>query len=172
MGRSFVHWWESCFCRVVDHSCCLGWVKLYGGSGVGAAARGWQSLLSVCQFVPPAGGAVMAGNCMQLLSSGVREDVLFHPVECLSCCISECHICILPDVPLDGPFQKNRIQTTCKGVLQHDFGEGAHLDCIGFHPEEVKVESVLPHRLCEPLLVSEERPSKGGGIAMLTQVLF
>ena len=55
---------------------------------------------------------VMAGNCMQLLSSGVREAVLSHPMECLYCCISECHVCILSDVPLDGPFQKNRIQTT------------------------------------------------------------
>ena len=31
---------------------------------------------------------------------------------------------------------------------------------------------VLPHRLCEPLLAPEERPSKGGGVAMFAPMLL
>ena len=76
------------------------------------------------------------------------------------------------DVVLDVPFQRHGMQTTRKVVPQHDFREGASPDSIRFHPEEAKVGSVLPHRLCEPLLVSEEHPSKGGGVTMFAPVLF
>ena len=43
--QSCVGHWSQTFCRVVDHSLCLGWVRLYAGSGFGAAALGWQSPL-------------------------------------------------------------------------------------------------------------------------------
>ena len=35
-----------------------------------------------------------------------------------------------------------------------------------------KLEAYSPHRLCEPLLAPEERPSKGGGVAMFAPVLL
>ena len=73
---------------------------------------------------------------------------------------------------LDVPLERHGMQTTRKSVPQHDFREGASLDSVRFHPREVKVGSVLPHQLCEPLLVCKECPSKGGGVAMFTPVLF
>ena len=115
---------------------------------------------------------VLADDCLQLLSIGVRAAVLSHPAEGLSCNIGECRVRILSDVALYVPFQRHRMQTTYKVVPQHDFREGASLDSVCFRPEEAKVGSVLPHRLCEPLLVSEECPSKGGGVTMFAPVLF
>ena len=128
-----------------------------------AALRHWYLCLQPVK-------TVLADDCLQLLSVGVRAAVLSHPAEGLSCNIGECRVCILSDVALDVPFQRHRIETTRKVVPQHDFREGASLD--SFRREEVKVGSVLPHRLCEPLLVFEERPSKGGGVMMFAPVLF
>ena len=114
----------------------------------------------------------MAGDCLQLLSGGVRAAVFLHPVEGLSGDISECCAYIPANVALYVSLQRHGMKPTRKGVLQHDRGEGARLDSIGFRPEEMKVGSVLPHRLCEPLLVPEERPSKGGGVVMFALVLL
>ena len=115
---------------------------------------------------------VVAVDCLQLLSGGVRAAVLSHPAEGLFGNIGECCAYILSNVAFDVPLQRYGMQTTRKGVPQHDRGEGASLDSIGFRPEEAKVGSVLPHRLCEPLLAPKERPSKGGGVAMFALVLF
>ena len=114
----------------------------------------------------------MAGDCLQLLSGGVRAAVFPHPAERLSGDIGECCAYILANVALYVSLQRHGMKPTRKGVPQHDRGEGARLDSIGFRPEETKIGGVLPHRLCEPLLAPEERPSKGGGVAMFAPMLL
>ena len=90
----------------------------------------------------------VAGDCLQLLSGGVRAAVFSHLAEGLSGDICKCCAYILANVALYVSLQRHRMKPTHKGVPQHDQGEGARLDSIGFRPEETKVGSVLPHRLC------------------------
>ena len=82
---------------------------------------------------------VVAGDCLQLLSGGVRAAVFPHPAERLSGDIGECCAYILANVALYVSLQRHGMKPTRKGVPQHDRGEGARLDSIGFRPEETKV---------------------------------